>query len=267
MTMFLPVLAKACGDYSAAMESILSELDLLARVRQYPAVVIKPNLVEDAPHPVTTDVRCVEAIIRYLKDGGYGGRVTVAEGSGGGDTFLIMKSLGYGRLSAYGVDIVDLDRQGTWISRNDACTLLKELYLPETVKDSFVVSVACLKEHSITGVSLSLKNLVGCLPEKYYGGYWSYKKSQIHKYDEHEVICDINRHLPAGLAVIDGRIGQKGSHLKGGKPMNPPCDRLLVSYSAVACDTAGCRLLGRDPDSIKHIKLMKEAYGGKGVAL
>ena len=44
-------------------------------------IVLKPNLVNHSPHPITTPPACIEAIIDYIRSHG-GAGIAVAEGSG-----------------------------------------------------------------------------------------------------------------------------------------------------------------------------------------
>jgi len=71
------------------------------------------------------------------------------------------------------------------------------------LKDVYTVSVLVLKEHSLAGVTLSLKNVLEQLRRE----DWIAKKGRFHrKFDES--IVDVNFYLKPNLAVIDGRVGR-----------------------------------------------------------
>ena len=74
-------------------------------------IVLKPNLVNHSPHPITTPPACIEAIIDYIRSHG-GAGIAVAEGSGDGNTGRAFRELGYEEMAARkGVELIDLDAQ------------------------------------------------------------------------------------------------------------------------------------------------------------
>ena len=80
-----------------------------------------------------------------------------------------------------------------------------EMHLPEILFDSFVISLAMLKAHSISDVTLAMKNMIGCAPPSHYqvGGHW--KKSAFHRH-MHESIFELNCYrAPDKRPPIPGR--------------------------------------------------------------
>lgn len=219
-------------------------------------VVIKPNLILARPPPVTTPCETVEALVKYYLDAGYD--VLVAEGSGWCETFEAYEKLGYLRLKEkYGINLVDLNNDYFEILRNSNALFLKEFEFPLTLKDAYIISVPILKEHSITGVTLSLKNMLGAtLGEKARIA----KKGRFHKKLD-ESIVDVNTYLKPSLAVIDGRIAGLSGEL-GARPKE--LGIMIFSEDLVSADAIGARYLGKDPLRISHIKLAHEA--GLGTA-
>lgn len=227
------------------MEALLKEKQLSA------PVIIKPNLVNPSSPPTTTDVRVVEGIIRALRDTGIND-ITVAEGSGTGDTLDNFNQLGFAGLD---VRLVDLDREKTVIMPVQSHRVWKEISVPEILLDKFIISAPVLKEHSMCGVTISLKNMIGILPAKYYSGYWVYKKSMVHKYDTDGCIADIINVIKPDLAVVDATIGMKGSHLSG-TPCDPPLNLVYGSADPLEADKFGCELLGRNWNDIRYLKMI-----------
>ncbi len=91
-------------------------------------------------------------------------------------------------------------------------------------------------------------------------GSQSYKKSQVHNGDVEKAIHDINAARKINWALIDGAIGQKGSHLAGGTPFDPPIGKIISSENPVKADTEGCRYLDVDEDDVEHIQYCKRIY-------
>jgi uncharacterized protein (DUF362 family) len=216
-------------------------------------VVIKPNIVEPSRPPVTTDVRVVEGIVRALRDSGIKD-ILVAEGSGTGDTLENFDLLGYSDL---GVKLLDLDQEETVRLPVAHHHVWDEVIVPKVLLDKFIISVPVLKEHSLCGVTISLKNMIGILPAPHYSGYWTYKKSQVHKYDTHGCIADIIQVVSPDWAIVDASQGMKDHHLSG-SPIEPPLNLVYGSVDPLEADRFGCELLGREQAEILYLKLIEE---------
>jgi len=232
---------------------------LLHERRPDKPVIIKPNLVEPTSPPTTTDVRIIEGIVKALRENGIDD-ITVAEGSGTGDTTDNFNHLGYYNLSA---KLVDLDKEKTVTLPVQNHRVWNEISIPEILLNKFIISAPVLKEHSMCGVTISLKNMVGILPAKYYSGFWVYKKSMVHKYDTNGCIADIINIIHPDMAVVDATIGMRGSHLDG-TPCYPPLNLVYGSVDPLEADKFGCELLGRNWTDIGHLKMVSENKIGGG---
>lgn len=245
------IISSQANNTAEASYRVASEL--LASVTIEKPVLIKPNIVEPSPPPVTTDVRVVEGIVTALKEKGIGD-IVIAEGSGTGDTLENFRELGYDGL---GVRLMDLDREETATLPVKHFRVWQEITIPAVLLGSFIVSVPALKEHSLCGVTVSLKNMVGVLPARIYSGYWTYKKSQIHRYDTHGCISDLISIVPPVMAIVDASLGMKGHHLSGTRPA-PPLNMIYGSGDALEADIYGCTLLGRDWKEIGYLSMIAE---------
>ena len=219
-------------------------------------IILKPNLITAGFPPTTTPYETVEALAKYYLENGF--EVMVAEGSGWCDTFEAYRKLGYTRLQEkYGVKLVDLNSDDFEVVKNPNTLFLKEFELPLTLKDAYIVSVPVLKEHSLAGVTLSLKNMLGAtLGERARVA----KKGRFHRKLD-ESIVDVNLYLRPNLAVIDGRVAGLGGEL-GPKPKEVGI--LIFSEDLVAADAVGTSYLGKNPLKIPHLKLAQEV--GLGIA-
>ncbi len=219
-------------------------------------IVVKPNLITIEPPPTTTPLDTVEALVQYYVEKGY--EVIIAEGSGWCDTFEAYERLGFTRLAEkYGVRLVDLNNDEFEVIENPNALFLKKFELPLTLKNAYIISVPILKEHSITGVTLSLKNMLGAtLGEK---GRIA-RKGRFHRRLD-ESIVDINMYIKPSLAVIDGRIAGIGGELRA-KPKK--LNIMIFSEDLVAADAVATKFLGKDPAKITHIMLAEKA--GLGIA-
>ncbi|MEM3530392.1 MAG: DUF362 domain-containing protein [Nitrososphaerales archaeon] len=213
-------------------------------------VVLKPNLIVDEAPPTTTPYETIEALVKYYLEIGY--KVTIAEGSGWCDTYHAYEKLGYFKITNnYGVKLIDLNKDKYEIRENHNALFLKKFEFPLTLKDAYIISAPILKEHSITKVTLSLKNMLGAtLGEKARVA----KKGRFHKSLD-ESIVDINSYIKPSLAVIDGRIAGIESELKAKRK---EIGVMIFSNDLVAADAVGASYLGYDPISISHLKLAQD---------
>jgi uncharacterized protein (DUF362 family) len=209
-------------------------------------IVIKPNLIANQPYPTTTSSKTVEAIIKNLKK--FKKEIIIAEGAGWTDTYAAYRDQGYQQIAEkYGVKLVDLNIDRVQIVENPKAIILKVHELPLTLKDAFIVSAAVLKVHSQTGVTLSLKNMLGAT----IGGH----KGRYHRRGIHESIVDINMYKAPNLAIIDGREANIKGEL-GGEIQT--FNLMIFSQDPVAADAVGAKILGVNPLSIKHLQLAQE---------
>lgn len=257
------VIVREFSDYSSTVFSVLNDLRFSEKLDEINKIIIKPNLLQDAPPPCTTDVGCVEAITRFIRENGYDKDILIFEGSGGCITKKAFKALGYDKLEAlHGVKLLDVDEADIIRLEDPGARVYKQIYLPAVIFESFIISVPSLKDHSITGVTLSLKNLIGLLPEKHYGGYWSYKRSDVHRVGVSQAIADLSRYINIDLSIIDGRLGQQGSHLAGGRHCEPYKNIIIGGYDALETDKKGAEILGHEWKDIEHL-LMIEGDGSR----
>ena len=108
----------------------------------------------------------------------------------------------------------------------------------------FLISVAKLKTHTMTGISCTLKNQFGANPVKY--------KAQYHNHLD-EVISDLNMVKPPDLCLIDGIIAMEGEGPIEG--IAKPMGLLILGDNAVATDHACAYLMGLNPNKIRHLNL------------
>ena len=249
-------------SWSETVPQLLEQTGLIAALAGQRRVLIKPNLVEILPPPITTPVGIVEALIIYIKDKVPGLEIVVGEGCGAKDyeTARCFQELGYADMaSRQAVRLVDLNGEEQLRRSLPQCKKWPEMYLPKIVYDSFLLSVPVLKAHSLAGVTLTMKNMMGCAPPAHFqqGGHW--KKAAFHA-DIHDSILDLNRYRHADFTLLDATVGMAEAHLWG-PTCSPPVAKLVASFDPVAIDAFGCELLGRDWRKIGHIKQADKELG------
>ena len=252
------------GGWQKVVDSLLDTARLVKEVKGRKSVLIKPNLVEAQKPPITTPVELIGAIVDYIRERVGGIDIMVGDGTGSleYDTHHVFRALGYAAMAtAKRVRLIDLNEEPSIRVADPRCMRWPEMFLPEVALESYLISVPVLKAHSLAGVTLTMKNMMGICPPAYYqkGGHW--KKASFHA-GIHEAILDLNRYRAADFTVIDATVGMSEAHLWG-----PTCDPhpnlLIAGYDPVAVDAYGCGMLGRDWRKVGHIAM---AHGELGTA-
>ncbi len=251
-------------SWQESVNTILDEAGLGLRLADEKQILIKPNLVEDLKPPITTPVGLVSALVDYIQVNASHVDIIIGEGTGGTgyDTFRPFANLGYSsEASEKGVELVDLNDAPLRKISKPECGRWPEMHLPDLVFESYLISVPVLKAHSLAGVTLTMKNMMGICPPAHYqqGGAW--KKASFHA-GIHEAVFDLNRYRTPDFTLLDATVGMKDAHLWG-----PTCDphpnMLAAGFDPVAIDAWGTAILKRDWKRIGHIR---QAHGELGVA-
>lgn len=214
------------------------------------SVLLKPNLVEDLSGPVNTNPALVGAAARSFQRLG-ASRVVVGDGPGNQrDTELIVEATGLtAQLRERGVEFVDLNRDELCKIRLKASySGLGELWLPRTVLASdFIVSMPKIKTHHWAGVTLSLKNMFGIVPGMKYG----WPKNLLHWQGIHESILDVCATVPVHFVIADGIAAMEGNGPLQGTERR--LNKVVLADDPVAADATCARLMGFDPNRVRHI--------------
>ncbi len=123
-------------------------------------VLIKPNLLAEPKsneEPVTTDGRMIFAVAGYLRD--HGAKVSVGDSPAFSTVSGILRKIGVFReLKDIGVDIIDFNRPEERFKSYSLDIALKE--------HNKLINLPKLKVHCQLRVTLSIKNLFGCVTGK-----------------------------------------------------------------------------------------------------
>ena len=225
-------------------------------------ILIKPNLVEVLLPPITTPVALVASLVEYLQEHAPAAEIVIGEGCGSKeyDTWRPFKELGYGELARnYGVELLDLNQADLISLSNPDCFRWPQMHLPSIVFDSFLLSVPVLKVHTLAGVTLTMKNMMGLAPPAHYeqGGHW--KKAAFHE-NIQEAIFDLNRYRTPDFTLLDATVGMCEAHLWGAT-CDPSPNLLVAGFDPVAVDSFAAGILGRDWQQIDHIRLADGVLG------
>lgn len=217
---------------------------------------VKVNLVDSKPHTYTS-VEVTRALVTYLFEQG-AHKVYVMENSTQGNiTRLVFEATGMRAMcEATGAVPVYLDETGEMplhLKTLDTFVRISSFVHEHLVlrrKDNLYISVPKLKTHSMTTVTLGIKNQFGLL----------HHASRIadHNYRLHQKIADIFAAIQPDFTLIDATEATDHGHypaLALEKDCVIPKNLLVGGDDPMAVDVVAAAFLGFDIHEVEHLRL------------
>jgi uncharacterized protein (DUF362 family) len=212
-------------------------------------VLIKPNIctISDGTGYSVTRIETVRALIDLLLKTDEKLSIKIIESdSQSKDADKAFQKFGYTQLcedmqdSGFDVSTVDLSK-ASLTEVEFIGDYFENPELPDIVLNAgYFISVAIPKTHYLSFITGVLKNLFGVLPRKDQSFYHS-------KIDE--VIVDLARIIRPNLSIVDARMGVEGWN----GPKTRKLDAFIVGHEAVSVDATMARVMGFNPEQIRHI--------------
>jgi uncharacterized protein (DUF362 family) len=220
------------------------------------AVVVKPNVSWDVSEDsaANTSPQLVARVIKHCLDAG-AKRVLVLDHSiEYWESSWSASGIG-AAVKASGGTYAPSESEGYYQKVDLAGSTLKTTQVHETLLESDVlISLPVLKHHGGAGVSIAMKNLMGCI--------WN--RGEYHSKGLQACIADFLHVRKPDLSVVDAHRVITRHGPRGGSPDDVVAmNTLILSPDIVAADAASARLLGREPSEIGHIRLAAEAGFGQ----
>lgn len=216
-------------------------------------VLIKPNLMmgEHWSSGITVHPYIIELLARAIKDKGFD--VIVGEGAGWGcNSEESFKVTGVDKICRrLDIPLIDFKRgKGIQVQVADGL-VLKDMIVDEIVQEcDFIISLAKLKTHCETIVSLSLKNMKGVIAE-------DKERLRFHLLDVNRCLVDLNKVFKPHFSIIEGIVALEGiGPLLPGKPK--PMGILVGGRDPVSVDAVCVKIMGLEPGEIRHIQIAAE---------
>ena len=227
-------------------------------------VLLKPNVGRVAlpGEGITTHPEVVAAAIDALREAG----AEVAVGESPITGVDVMEAFAAAGITAVAEQrdcpLIDLDRRPPVEMPLEQGQALKAIRVCADVLDhDLVVSIPVMKMHMHTGVTLSVKNLKGCL--------WRRSKVKLHMLapvegnDEKPIniaIADMASVLRPHLAIIDGTVGMEGLGPSAGEAK--ALDTVVAGADGFAADAVACQLMGTSAEAVPHLAIAaRRGYG------
>ena len=260
------------GKIDSAVEHAIELLGGMRTItRGKERIMLKPNLVSPLPN-ATTKPAVIRTLARLMKAAGKD--VSICEGSAaaapfnvqGTETFRTTKKelldrlqryvfdqLGYTELARsprvplvnlHIGDLVDVRVPGAFVF--DKLTIHRSL-----VETDLLCSVPMMKTHSLAGVTLGMKNLVGAYPGAVYQavrGRMHDAAAKVEPSGTAVAIVDMVRANKLGLVVVDGSTAMEGNGPTDGTLV--PMNTIVAGTNALATDMVAAHLMGFNPSEV-----------------
>jgi uncharacterized protein (DUF362 family) len=246
--------------YEKPLESVREAVALCRGLDHLPykaRVFIKPNIVfwtsqtNFPKYGVITTSRVVEDMVVLLKERGVDD-ILIGEGTVLSDPRATeiqehaFDTLGYGKLKErYGVKLVNI-----WKRPFQKVDLGEGVILgfnPDILESDFVVDLPVLKTHSMTVVSLGIKNLKGMIDIP--------SRKKCHNTgpikDLHFMVARLAEPMPPMMTLLDGIYSsERGPNIDGTMHRS---NLLIASADVLSADMVGAKVLGHPPANVPHL--------------
>ncbi|MBI2060829.1 MAG: DUF362 domain-containing protein [Nitrospirae bacterium] len=251
------VILRHCESYDAdRIHAIVREgleaLDLRPRGR----TLIKPNVViahkEIFPHAFTRP-EFIDGVLGALRDRDGGEMAELAVGERCGITMptrMAFSQAGYypiarkHRAKVYHFDEVPQAE----VRYTHAGRMRDYVFTPEPIaKCDFLVNCPKFKAHPWTTVTFSLKNYIGIQDDRH--------RLIDHDHRLDEKIADLQAIIQPKFIAIDAIIAGQGRMLT---PIPFDLKLIIMGNNSVAVDAVCCRIIGLEPKTVDHIRIVSE---------
>jgi uncharacterized protein (DUF362 family) len=153
--------------------------------------------------------------------------------------------------------VLDLDaRAPVAVEIPDGEVIRKLSVCADVLEHDLIVSIPVMKMHMHTGVTLSVKNMKGCLYRR--------TKVELHMLPQSErdekpldiAIADMASVLRPHFAIVDGTVGMEGLGPSAGEAR--ALDVVLAGVDGFAADAVACRLMGTSAACVPHLRMGAE---------
>jgi len=248
-------------------ERLLDRLGRLEELTAARSIVVKPNLVAaNCAKPdghAMTDRTLLHDVLRAILAINPHARVHVAESDSTGNAFAYEKLAQLGLPGSLQVPGPDAERVTTCDLSRDRLVRVtderfafftsghRQLWLSETlVNADFVISLANLKTHIITGMTGACKNLYGCLPNLDKSGYHPWV---------HQVVHDLTVAIAPHLSIVDAFYAMEGNGPVSGRAVD--LGYRVYANDATEADLCAARSAGFSSNQVGYLRLLQRTTG------
>jgi uncharacterized protein (DUF362 family)/Pyruvate/2-oxoacid:ferredoxin oxidoreductase delta subunit len=233
------------------LDAFLEENSTLLPKSAEAKVVLKPNFNSNmnALTGNTTDLRIIAVLVELLQGRGYR-NIVIGEGTNSGfyrNQIDVASRLRARRLAEeLGVRFLDLNYcQGREIAFAEN---KKAKVATDCLEANLFINLPKLKMHHEVGISVCLKNIMGCLVGQ------ENKKKTHHSLARN--IVHLNSYLKPHLHIVDGLIAMEGNGPSDGLPVR--MDTIIAGTDPYLIDMACAEMVGMPYREVTYLKVAEE---------
>jgi uncharacterized protein (DUF362 family)/Pyruvate/2-oxoacid:ferredoxin oxidoreductase delta subunit len=254
-----------CQDYDEeeVLAALRQSIDLIGGIQTFVRkgnhVLLKPNLLygKSPEKAVTTHPSILRGMIQIVREAGgipfigdspsVGSLMKTAEKAGVKAVADEMKC----PLVEFNQPVLPPKRKGK---------IFKQLEIDQTVLEvDVIINLPKFKTHSLTLLTLAVKNLFGCIPGPR-KALWHLKAGEDRKTFA-QILVDVYQIIHPSLTILDGIVGMEGNGPNSGQPI--PLGLILASGDSLSLDQIVCDLLGVSRKSLLTNRVAFEQGLGK----
>ena len=254
-----------CQNYGEdkVLSALRRSIDLVGGIQAFvnkgSHVLLKPNLLygKSPEKAVTTHPSILRGVIQIVREAGgvpfigdspsVGSLVKTAEKAGIKAVADEMKC----PLVEFNKPVLPPKRKGK---------IFKQLEIDQTVLEvDVIINLPKFKTHSLTLLTLGVKNLFGCIPGPR-KALWHLKAGEDRKTFA-QILVDVYQIIHPSLTILDGIVGMEGNGPNSGQPI--PLGLILASGDSLSLDQIVCDLLGVSRKSLLTNRVAFEQGLGK----
>lgn len=248
-------------DIGRALEAALRHIDLEPLI-QGKLVAVKPNETWASESDITavTQGDTLAAVLRAMKRH-RPRRLVVTGGAGAAETEDVFRFSGMlDAVREAGVELVDHNRPPftevklAYAPERDVAGPQRTVRVnPRVLEYETLIAVSQLKLHRTATVTMALKNIAMSFPAADYYGHPRSTQEHQHEFfeDMHSFIAAMAKRFPIHLAITVGHPAMIATGPTGGIPVETGL--VIASTDPLAADCVGARLLGFNPQAVRHL--------------
>lgn len=231
-------------------------------VREGSHVLLKPNLLygKSPEKAVTTHPSILRGVIQIVREAG--GIPSIGDSPAVGSLTKTAEKAGI-KAVADEMKCPFVEFNKPTLPPKDEGKIFKQLEIDQTVLEAdVVINLPKFKTHSLTLLTLGVKNLFGCIPGPR-KALWHLKAGEDRETFA-QILVDVYQAIRPSLTILDGVVGMEGNGPNSGQPI--PLGLILASGDALSLDLVVCDLLGISRKSLMTNRVaLEQGLGANGI--
>ena len=231
-------------DESLVLSGLRRSIDLIGGISTFVKrgnrVLLKPNLLygKSPEKAVTTHPSILRGMIQIVREAG--GIPSIGDSPAVGSLTKTAEKAGI-KAVADEMKCPFVEFNKPILPSKGGGKIFKQLEIDQTVLEAdVIINLPKFKTHSLTLLTLGVKNLFGCIPGPR-KALWHLKAGEDRKTFA-QILLDIYQIIRPSLTLLDGIVGMEGNGPNSGRPI--PLGLILASEDALSLDQVACDLLG-----------------------